>query len=31
MGLTTAQNMLDVLDGKPRLDNVVNREIFQHR
>jgi D-3-phosphoglycerate dehydrogenase len=31
MGLTTAQNMLDVLDGKPKLDNVVNREIFQHR
>jgi D-3-phosphoglycerate dehydrogenase len=31
MGLTTAQNILDVLDGKPNLENVVNRAIYEHR
>jgi D-3-phosphoglycerate dehydrogenase / 2-oxoglutarate reductase len=31
MGLTTAQNILDVLDGKPNLENVVNRTIYEHR
>jgi D-3-phosphoglycerate dehydrogenase len=31
MGVTTAQNILDVLDGKPNLENVVNRTIYEHR
>jgi D-3-phosphoglycerate dehydrogenase len=31
MGVTTVTNMLDVLDGKPNLENVVNREIYRHR
>ena len=31
MGMTTATNMLDVLDGKPNLENVVNRDIYRHR
>jgi D-3-phosphoglycerate dehydrogenase / 2-oxoglutarate reductase len=31
MGVTTITNMLDVLDGKPNLENVINREIYQHR
>jgi len=24
-------NILDVLDGKPNLENVVNRDIYRHR
>jgi D-3-phosphoglycerate dehydrogenase / 2-oxoglutarate reductase len=31
MGMATATNMLDVLDGKPNLENVVNRDIYRHR
>jgi len=31
MGVTTITNMLDVLDGKPNLENVINREIYRHR
>jgi D-3-phosphoglycerate dehydrogenase len=31
MGVTTITNMLDVLDGQPNLENVINREIYQHR
>jgi len=31
MGVTTITNMLDVLDGKPNLENVVNRAIYEHR
>jgi len=31
MAAATAQNLLDVLDGKPNLDHVVNKEVFAHR
>jgi len=31
MGVTTVTNILDVLDGKPNLENVVNRDIYRHR
>ena len=31
MAVATAQNLVDVLDGKPNLDHVVNREVFAHR
>jgi len=31
MAVATAQNLLDVLDGKPRMDHVVNKEVFAHR
>ena len=31
MAVATAQNLLDVMDGKPNLDHVVNREMFAHR
>jgi D-3-phosphoglycerate dehydrogenase len=28
MAVTTVQNLLSVLDGKPNRDNVVNREVL---
>ncbi|UCH48965.1 MAG: hydroxyacid dehydrogenase [Betaproteobacteria bacterium] len=28
MAVATVQNMLDVLDGKPNMDHVVNKEVF---
>ena len=28
MSVATVQNMLDVLDGKPNMDHVVNKEVF---
>jgi len=31
MAVSTAQNLLDVLDGKPNMDHVVNKEVFAHR
>ena len=31
MAVATAQNLLDVMDGKPNLDHVVNKEMFVHR
>jgi D-3-phosphoglycerate dehydrogenase len=31
MAMSVAENILSVLDGKPKLDNVVNREVFGHR
>jgi D-3-phosphoglycerate dehydrogenase / 2-oxoglutarate reductase len=31
MGVTTVTNILDVLDGKPNLENVVNRDVYKHR
>jgi len=31
MGVATITNILDVLDGKPNLENVVNRGIYEHR
>ena len=31
MGVTTATNILAALDGKPNLENVVNRDIYRHR
>ena len=31
MAVATAQNLLDVLDGKPNLDHAINREVFAHR
>lgn len=31
MAISVARNILSVLDGKPVLDNVVNREVFGHR
>jgi glyoxylate reductase/D-3-phosphoglycerate dehydrogenase len=31
MAVATAQNLLDVLDGKPNMDHVVNKEVFAHR
>jgi D-3-phosphoglycerate dehydrogenase len=31
MAVATVQNLLDVLDGKPNLDHVVNKEVFGHR
>lgn len=31
MGVALVRNVLSVLDGKPDLDNVVNKEIYGHR
>lgn len=31
MSVATVQNLLDVLDGKPNMNNVVNKEVFGHR
>jgi len=31
MSIAVAKNILSVLDGKPDLDNVINKEIFTHR
>ena len=31
MAVATAQNLLDVLEGKPNMDHVVNKEVFTHR
>ena len=31
MAVSVANNLLGVLDGRPDLDNVVNREIYTHR
>ena len=31
MSVATVQNLLDVLDGKPNLEHVVNKEVFAHR
>lgn len=31
MAVAVANNLLSVLDGKPAMDNVVNREIYGHR
>jgi D-3-phosphoglycerate dehydrogenase len=31
MAIAVAENLLSVLDGKPNLDNVINREVLQHR
>jgi D-3-phosphoglycerate dehydrogenase len=29
--VSVARNLLSVLDGKPDMDNVVNKEVFAHR
>ncbi|HEU5282537.1 MAG TPA: hydroxyacid dehydrogenase [Burkholderiales bacterium] len=31
MAVAVAENLLSVLDGKPNVDNVVNREVLKHR
>lgn len=31
MGVSLVQNILSVLDGNPRMDNVVNQEIYGHK
>lgn len=31
MSMAVAKNILSLLDGKPELDNVVNKEIYSHR
>jgi hypothetical protein len=31
MAIAVAENLLSVLDGKPNVDNVINREVLQHR
>jgi hypothetical protein len=31
ISLTTVTNILEALDGKPNLENMVNREIHRHR
>jgi D-3-phosphoglycerate dehydrogenase len=31
MAVAVADNLLSVLDGKPNVDNVVNREVLRHR
>jgi D-3-phosphoglycerate dehydrogenase len=31
MAVAVANNLLSVLDGRPDLDNVVNKEVFAHR
>jgi D-3-phosphoglycerate dehydrogenase len=31
MAISVANNLLGVLDGKPDMDNVVNKEIYAHR
>ena len=31
MALSVAENIVSALDGKPNLDNVVNKEVFGHR
>jgi D-3-phosphoglycerate dehydrogenase len=31
MAISVAENILSVLDGKPRLENVINPEVFGHR
>jgi D-3-phosphoglycerate dehydrogenase len=31
MAVAVANNLLSVLDGKPDMDNVVNKEVFAHR
>ena len=31
MAIATTQNLLDVLDGEPNMDHVINKEVFAHR
>jgi len=31
MAVAVAENLLSVLDGRPNLDNVINKEVMQHR
>jgi phosphoglycerate dehydrogenase-like enzyme len=31
MAISVAQNLLSVLDGRPIMENVVNKEIYPHR
>ena len=31
MSVATVQNLLDVLDGKPNMDHVINKEVFAQR
>jgi D-3-phosphoglycerate dehydrogenase len=31
MAVAVANNLLSALDGKPNMDNVVNKEVFAHR
>ncbi len=31
MAVSVAQNLLGALDGTPNLDNVINKEVYQHR
>jgi D-3-phosphoglycerate dehydrogenase len=31
MAVSVAENLLSVLDGKPKLENVINPEVFGHR
>jgi D-3-phosphoglycerate dehydrogenase / 2-oxoglutarate reductase len=31
MAVTVAENLLSVLDGQPKLENVINPEVFGHR
>jgi D-3-phosphoglycerate dehydrogenase len=31
MAVAVATNLLEVLDGKPNMDHVVNKEVFGHR
>ena len=31
MAIAVAKNLLSVIDGKPNVDNVVNKEVLGHR
>ena len=31
MAVAVSNNLLDVMDGKPNMDHVVNKEVFAHR
>jgi D-3-phosphoglycerate dehydrogenase len=31
MAISVAQNLLSVLDGKPNVDNIINKEVLGHR
>jgi hypothetical protein len=31
MAVAVATNLLEVLDGKPNMDHVVNKDVFGHR
>ncbi|MGH7462375.1 MAG: hydroxyacid dehydrogenase, partial [Longimicrobiales bacterium] len=31
MAISVANNLLGVLDGRPDLENVINKEVYTHR